>query len=105
MWSHTNYIKCIPYVVVRNSGSIVVRLFQDMVENITFDLYPNKTVSLEIEVDEHGRLVKGPVMWTINTGQGRLANLNNELWDEGAMSMIHGASSSTTSFLTQPPSW
>ena len=60
-----------------------------MVKNITFNLYPQETVSLEIEVDEHGRLVKGPVMWTMDTGQGRLANLADESWDEWALKMIN----------------
>ena len=64
-WGHKNFIERMPYVAVRKSGSMDVRLFQDMIENITFDLYPQETVSLEIEVDEHGRLVKGPVMWTM----------------------------------------
>ena len=78
-----------PYVAVHKSGSIDVHLFQEMVENITFDLYPEETVSLEIKVDEHGRLVKGPVMWTMDTGQGRLANLDNESWDAWAALMIN----------------
>ena len=48
-------------------------------------------MSLEIKVDEHGRLVKvkGPVMWTMNTGQGWIANLDKESYDEWAVSMIN----------------
>ena len=49
-----------------------------MVENIAFNLYPKETVSLEIEVDEHGRIAKGLAMWTMDTGQGWLENLDDK---------------------------
>ena len=85
---HKNYIKHMPYSIVRKSGFTDVCLFQKMVKNIMFDLYLKETVSLEIKVNKHGRLVKGPVMWTVYTGEGQLTNLNNESWDEWAAPMI-----------------
>ena len=60
-------------------------LFMEYIENVTSDLYPEETVSLEIEIDEHGRLVMGPVLWTIDTGPSRLTSVKGELgeaWDE-----------------------
>jgi hypothetical protein len=36
-------------------------LFVEFAENATFDLYPSETISLCVEIDEHGRLIKGPV--------------------------------------------
>ena len=52
-----------------------------------FDLYPPETVSLEIKVDDHGRLKSGPVLFTCDTGQGRLACLDDEGWDDWALEM------------------
>ena len=43
--------------------------------------------TLEIEIDRFGRLVKGPVMWIMDTEQGRMANLDDEGWDEWAEEM------------------
>ena len=33
-----------------------------MIKEVTFDLYPEEAVLLEIEIDRFGRLVKGAVM-------------------------------------------
>ena len=53
-----------------------------MIENIIFELYPKDTISLDIELDKHGRFLKGPMMWTMDTGQGHLENIDDEEWDE-----------------------
>ena len=63
----------------------------EFIETATFDLYPADTVSLEIKIDEYGRLVSGPVMWNMDTGPGRLCSNDGELgelWDEWAESMM-----------------
>ena len=86
-YGHRDYIDCLPYVACRKSGSIDVRLFKYYVENATFDLYPKEGVSSEIKVDQHGRLEKGPAMWTRDTGQGCLASLDDPTWDEWASKM------------------
>ena len=86
-YGHRRPIERMPYIAVRKSGSIDGRLFREYVETVTFDLYPRETVSLEIKVDDHGRLVSGPVIWTCDTGQGRLACLDDERWDEWALEL------------------
>jgi hypothetical protein len=88
-FGHRDYIERRPYIAVRSSGSMTVCLFQQYVENATFDLYPEETVSLTIEVNEHGQLVKGPVLWTCDTGPGRLcSNTDDAQWDEWAKKMM-----------------
>ena len=62
-----------------------------MTRQVTYDLYPHETMSLEIEYDKHGRLVKGPVMWTVDTGPGRLTSIEGEMgkeWDKWAKEML-----------------
>ena len=88
-FGHPNYIERLPYVAVRKSGSMDCRLFRQLIEDTTFDLYPKETVALAIKVNDHGRLLTGPVMWTMDTGQGRMANLEDEGWDEWAEEMRH----------------
>ena len=83
-FGHPNYIERLPYVAVRKSGSMDCRLFRQLIEDTTFDLYPKETVALAIKVNDHGRLLTGPVMWTMDTGQGRMANLEDEGWDKWA---------------------
>jgi hypothetical protein len=43
---------------------------------VTFDLYPEATISLEVVVDEFGLLVRGPVLWIVDSGPVRLAALS-----------------------------
>jgi len=70
-WGHKNYIERKPYVAVRFSGSMDVSLFCDMISHITFDLYPEETVSLNIKFDETtGELITAPVIWNTDTGLG-----------------------------------
>ena len=59
-----------------------LRLFMSFVEESTFDLYPEETVSLAIKVDNHGRLESGPVMWTADTGPGRLCSVDSKIAKE-----------------------
>ena len=44
------------------------------------------TVSLEIKRDEHGRITSGPVLWTLDFGQGRVSANTFETpeWDKWA---------------------
>lgn len=53
---------------------------------MTYAMYPRESVSLEIERDEHGRIVKAPVMWVVDFGIGRVdANeLETPEWDKWA---------------------
>ena len=67
---HKAFVKYLPYVAVRKSGSIDLRLFRETTKNITFDMYPKDSISLNIELDEHGWLLKGPVISTTDTVQG-----------------------------------
>ena len=83
-YGHSDYIKRLPYIAVRKSGSINCCLFRQLIKEVTFDLYPKETVLLEIAIDRFGRLIKGPFMRTMDTGQGRMANLDDEGWDEWA---------------------
>ena len=55
-YGHRSPIERTPYIAVRNSGSMDGKLFREHVETVIFDLYPPETVSLEIKVDDHGRL-------------------------------------------------
>jgi len=90
-YGHKQFIERLPYIAVRRNGSMDVKLFMEFVETATFDLYPEDTVSLEIKLDEFGRLVMGPVMWTCDTGPGRLTSVDGELgpiWDEWAKKMM-----------------
>ena len=90
-YGHKSFIERRPYIAVRKVGSMDIELFMEYIENVTFDLYPENTVSLEIKLDEHGRLVSGPVMWNMDTGPGRLCSVDGdlgELWDEWAESMM-----------------
>ena len=75
-YGHGQHIERMPYVSVRKSGSMDVKLFMEFVENATFDLYPEDTVSLVIKLDNYGRLESGPVMWTVDTGPGRLTSID-----------------------------
>ena len=67
-YEHSDYIERLPYVAVRKSRMIDCCLFQQLIKDVPFDLYPKETMSLEIEIDRCGRVVKGPVMWTMHTG-------------------------------------
>ena len=90
-YGHARYVERLPYIAVRKSGSMDIRLFMEFVKNVTFDLYPEETVSLSVEIDEHGRLIKGPVMWTVDTGPGRLTSIDGEHaeeWEEWAREMM-----------------
>ena len=53
-------------------------LFRDTLKGMTFNLYSEERVSLTIKVNHHGRLLTETVMWTMDTGQGRMANLEDE---------------------------
>ena len=77
-YGHSHYIERLPYVACRKSGSMDVCLFRQMIVDVTFDLYPKEKVSLQIKIDDYGRLLTGPVMWTMDTGQGRMVNLEDE---------------------------
>ena len=68
-----------------------VLLFMQYVENTTFDLYPEEVVSLELVIDKHGRLVKGPVFWLVDTGPGRLCSVDSkysEMWEAWGKRMM-----------------
>ena len=54
-YGHARYVERLPYIAVRKSGSMDIRLFMEFVKNVTFDLYPEETVSLSVETDEHVR--------------------------------------------------
>ena len=68
-YGHRRPIERTPYIAVRNSGSIDNKLFREYVETVIFDLYPPETVSLEIKVDDHGRLKNGSVLFTCELGR------------------------------------
>ena len=68
------FIDILPYVAVHPKGSIDNDLFMQMIEQVSFDLYPAETISLKVEFDNVGQLVKGPVLWNVDSGPGRLAN-------------------------------
>ena len=74
-YGHKFVIERLPYVAVRKSGSMDSELFMESVEQYTFDLYPEETVSLDIEFDpQTGELIKGPVMWNCDMGPGRISS-------------------------------
>jgi hypothetical protein len=84
-WGHKHFIERLPYIAVRPNGSMDISLFQQLIKDMLFDLYPRDTVSLELVVDEFGRLVKGPLMLNCDTGPGRIGKVDFtdpswELW-------------------------
>lgn len=83
-FGHKRIIERLPYFAVRKNGSMDTSLFIEMVTYMTFDLFPEETITLEIVLDEHGRLVSGPVLWIVDSGPGRLAalSLDDSSWDE-----------------------
>lgn len=90
-YGHKQHIERRPYIAVRSSGSMDVKLFMEYIENVTFDLYPEETVSLTIKFDEFGRLIQGPVFWMVDTGPGRLTSIDGPLgliWDAWAKRMM-----------------
>ena len=90
-YGHRNFIERLPYIAVRKSRSMDLRLFMEMTKEVTFDLCPRETVSLAIKIDKHGRLKTGPVMWTADTGPGRLTSVEGELgkeWDRWSTEML-----------------
>ena len=54
--------------------SMDINLFMQMIEQVSFDLYPEETILLKVEFDNFGWLVKGPILWNVDSGQGWLAN-------------------------------
>ena len=60
-YGHRHIIERLPYIASRPNGSMDVNLFVQLICEITFDLYPEATVSLEIVTDEFGHLFSGPV--------------------------------------------
>ena len=68
-YGHSRPIERMSYIAVRNSGSMDGKLFSEYVETVIFDLYPPETVSLEIKVDDHGRLKNGSVLFTCELGR------------------------------------
>ena len=89
-YGHKRFVERMPYISVRKTGSMDVRLFMEYVENVTKDLFPEGSITLEIKLDDHGRLISGPVLWTVDTGPGRLTSNQGEfarVWDEWAKKM------------------
>ena len=105
-YGHKEFIQRLPFIAVRSSGGMDTDLFMEYIEEVTFDLYPKETCSLEIEFDQFGRLVKGPVLWNVDSGPGRLAAVTEDnqqaydVWLERLHNqgvLIHGLCPNTTS--------
>ena len=56
--------------------------FMEFVKNATFCLYLEETFSLFVEINEYCQLIKGPVMWTVDTVPGRLTSIDGEHAEE-----------------------
>jgi hypothetical protein len=44
----------------------------EYIEETTYKLFSKEAVSLEIVWDDYGRVVSGPVLWILDTGNGRI---------------------------------
>eukprot|EP00956_Cyclotella_meneghiniana_P004388 scaffold5341_cov72-Cyclotella_meneghiniana.AAC.10 len=77
-------------VAARKEGSMDGPLFRQFILTQTKRMYPEGTVSLEItRCARTGRLISGPVMWTVDFGPGRVeanAVLTPD-WDKWAIEM------------------
>lgn len=88
-WGNDTYKNIKPWVAATKEGSINNKLFMAYVEECTFEMFPEETVSLEVERDDHGRLIKGPVLWMMDAATNRtVANAaKTPEWDEWAKDM------------------
>ncbi len=101
-----DFIKQLPYIAVRSSGNTNCDLFMQMIEEFTYDLIPEKTISKDVVFDFFGRLEKGLVMWTVDFGPGCMTTVDEsndqkynawtlQLWDKGVY--VNGLCPNTTS--------
>jgi len=88
-YGHNRYVKFRPSVAARGRGSIDSQLFMEYIEETTYKLFPKEAVSLEIVFDDYGRVVSGPVLWILDTGNGRIVKnaIKEPEWDKWAKRM------------------
>jgi hypothetical protein len=61
----------------------------EYIEETTYKLFSKEAVSLEIVWDDYGHVVSGPVLWILDTGNGRIVKnaIKEPEWDKWAKRM------------------